>query len=889
MQPAARAIYRWLLVLFLPRTLREAHGHDMQMLFAEGIAEARKRGRVEFLRSAASGMMDVASRAPREYWLRSGPVHTQNKEHPVQSFLIDIRQAFRSFARNRGATTLVLATLTLAVAANIAVFTLLDGVFRRPFPFPQADRLVYMNERAPKWNLQYTNINFPDFAVWRDHAKAFESMALFDFANVNVGEAANAERLRSMRVTHDFASVLKVPLLLGRMFSPAEDMPDAPRVVVISAALWKNQFNSDSAVIGKTLRIDNAPHTIVGVFPPRANFPDEAALWLPLRGNPNAQGQNYSFDGIGRLKSGVTISQATQSVTDAHRTIWATRDTAHVVTPLVEPLRDHFVSDFRSAGAALGLSAALVLCIACANVAGTMLARSISRRNEIGIRVALGASGSRVVRQLLTESLALSAMAGVLGSILARIGIELIANNEAMKLPFWARPAIDSTGIIFSVAVVTVAAFLFGLAPALQLRKHVAASSGMAGARSAGSVPERRMLNALVITEVALAATLLICGGLLLKAYNGMRQVDPGFRTDGLATFRISLPSVNYPNAVSQLALYNRVITRLKALPGVDHVGAITCLPLACHNGNFLIAEGAPPPAPGVSDPVVNIRTATADYFSSMGIVLKSGRFFAENEGGSGRYQRVAVVNEQLVKQLWPDKDPIGRRFAFRGDRSINWITVVGVVKDVRHYGLVKPMIPGMYFSTTALDSTDDMGSFGFAVHSSGNADDLLPVIRKAVREVVPDVPLFDVRTMRDNLDRSMAQQRLTALSLAVFAAVALGLAMGGIYAVLSYVVGRRRREIAIRMAVGAQRGQVLQLVLRQGAMLTGIGLCIGVPLAIMGARGLSALLLDVSPGDPLTYTASVVLLACVGMLAAAIPALRASRLEPKMVLSDGA
>jgi putative ABC transport system permease protein len=574
------------------------------------------------------------------------------------------------------------------------------------------------------------------------------------------------------------------------------------------------------------------------------------------------------------------------SLADAQVPIWAARDTARVVTPLVEPLRERLVVDFKTAGTALGIAAALVLCIACANVAGTMLARSIARRHEIGIRVALGASGSRVVRLLFTESLLLSGMAGVIGCILARLALGQLAEIEGLTLPVWAQPKIGITAIAFSLSIVTLSAFVFGMAPALQLRKHMAAAHGAAASRTTSSIPERRMLSALVVSEIALATTLLICSALLFKAYTVIRHTNPGFRTEGVVTFRMSLPD-NYPNAVSQVALYNRVLDRLRALPRVDHVGGVTCLPLSCHNGNFFRAEHAPPSSSDAPNPVTNVRYATPGYFTTMGVVLKLGRMFREGEGHAGPQGRVAVINEQLARHLWPDADAIGKRFNFSGATSSNWITVVGVVRDVRHYGLVKPMIPGLYLSTTALDSTDNIRSLGFAVHAALDAEELLPLVRNAVREVAPDVPLFELQTMRAALDKSTAQQRLITLSLVVFAAIALCLSMGGIYAVLSYVVGRRRRELAIRMAVGAHSAQVLRLVLRQGLVLTSIGLVIGIPLAATGARGLSALLQGVSSADVPTYLMAITLLVAVAMLAAAIPALRASRLEPKSVLSE--
>jgi predicted permease len=516
-----------------------------------------------------------------------------------------------------------------------------------------------------------------------------------------------------------------------------------------------------------------------------------------------------------------------------------------------------------------------------------MIARSISRRREVGIRVALGASASRIVRQLLTESFVLASVAGVAGTVLAWFALSALISYAGVAIPPWAQPRLDAPAVAFAVLTIGAATLLFGLAPALQLRRHAAAQAGTASARAAGSVPERRMLNALVVTEVALAAVLLVSGGLLVRAYRSLHDVTPGFATEGVATFRVALARAAYPNGTEQLNLYSRLLDRLRAIPGVTAAGAITCLPLSCHSGNFYVAEGEAPLPPGVSDPVTLVRIATPGYFATMGIELTKGRFFTEGEGSSGRYGRVAVVNEEFAALHWPNADPIGKRIATRGDTSRNWMTVVGVVKDVRHYGLVEPMIPGIYVSITALDSTSDRRALGFAVRTNGDAGALLPAIRAAARQVDPELPLYEVGTTREALERSMTQQRLIATSLAVMSAVALALAIGGIYAVLSYVVGRRRREIAIRMALGAKQSAVLRLIMRQGFALSAIGLVIGVPLALAAARGISTILLGISPQDPKTYLVAITVVVLTGALAALIPAAHAARTDAKIVLRD--
>jgi predicted permease len=448
----------------------------------------------------------------------------------------------------------------------------------------------------------------------------------------------------------------------------------------------------------------------------------------------------------------------------------------------------------------------------------------------------------------------------------------------------------DSRTLLFAVLVIGVTAVVFGLVPALQSRKADPARSLVAGAastRASTGLPQRRMLDALVVIEVALALVLLASSGLLVRAYAHLRSTDPGFEPQGVTMFRIALPRSKYSNGIVQQQFYSRLTDRLAAVPGVTHVGIVTCLPFSCHLGNFLRAEGAPPPPRG-SNPVVLQRHASARYFETMGIRLVRGRFFGPDEARRSG-PRPTVVNEQLAKQLWPNvADPVGRRMSFEGDTSSGrWMTVVGVVKDVRHYGLVRPMIGGFYLSTSEIDSATSRSQFGVAMRSTGDVAAVAAAARAAVRQLDPELPLIDLRTATSAVDRSIASRRMIALAFGAFGAIALALALGGIYAVLSYVVGRRRQEIGIRMALGARRGQVIQLVVRQGLMLVGLGVVIGLPLALLATGNLATLLVDVSARDPLTYVGAVVLLAGTAIISALIPARRAAGVDPKTALGE--
>jgi putative ABC transport system permease protein len=804
-------------------------------------------------------------------------------------FFSDLRFAVRSFRRQAGATGLVLLTLGLAVAANTAVFALVDAVFFRPLAYPAASRLMDINEQAPKWNLEFVGVNYPDFVAWRKASRAFEDIALWSGESVNLSDGTSAERLDGQSVTYNLASVLGIKPVLGRTFTADEDVPKGPNVIMIGHGFWQTHFAGARDVVGKTLRVSSVPYTIVGVLPPNVMLDSPTSFWIPLRGDPNQVGESYSYEGVGRVRPGVTLEQARTDLLRAHESVWrAQHDTAHVVSPRVMPLRDRLVADYKTVGAALGVGVVLVLVIACANVAGAMLARSVFRRREIGIRIALGASSSRLTRQLLTEALLLASVAGIAGTVVGRLGLGLMLAGVETPPP-WLHLTIDGRAIAFSAIVVIVTTLLFGLAPMLQFRKQTSGGTlAPDGQRLTGSVPERRTLNGLVVVEIALAAVLLAAGALLVRAYRNLREVDPGFRPDGVASFRLSLPTAKYRDGLAQRRFYETLISRIQALPGVDHAGVVTCAPFTCHWGAFYAAEGATARPSNEQDPVVLTRLASSDYFATMGITLLRGRFYEAGEG-TPMGPRPVVINDLLARQLWPGvEDPTGKRFSYRGDTSKRDVmTVTGVVRDVKHYGLSQPMRPGLYMSLTAIDSANDFNRFAVVAHTRGDAAALMPTLRAVVRAMDPELPLFGVQTMRAAVERSMATRRAIALWLATFSAIALTLAVGGIYAVLSYVVGRRRHEIGIRMALGAQATQVLALVVRQGLRLVIVGLVFGLPAAYFATRLLTSLLVGVRPTDPMTYLLVVVVLGATGAVAAWIPARRAARVDPKLALSD--
>ncbi len=805
------------------------------------------------------------------------------------SVISDVRFAIRSFARQPGSTALVICTLALAVAANTAVFSLLDAIFLRPFPFPESSRLTYLNEKAPRWNLDYTGIDYRDYLTWRGRVHSFTGMAVWGPTNVNLASEGQAERLPAATVSYDLPDVLGIHPVIGRFFTVDEDRPKGPNVVAIGYDVWQTRFGGTRDVLGKTLRINSAAYQIIGVLPREAEWPDGAKLWLPLDEDPKSADHSYYLDGIARLKPDISIEAADKDLQEAHVPVWLATDKSRIVSPRIEPLRDRYVRDFRGLARALSLGAVLVVLIACANVAGALLARAVFRRREIAIRMALGAGVRRVARQLLTESIVLASVAGVLGAGAGALGLKAFLAMDTSFVPKWALASAGPRTMLFAAGIVIVMAVLFGLVPILQLRRHdVHATISAAVTRTTTAHRDRRLLDALVIVEVALAIVLLTGGGLLLRAYHALRNTDPGFQPAGIAMFRVSLPDAVYRNGTEQMSFYDALIDRLRARPGVDHVALITCPPLGCHWGNFYKAEGAPALRQDEQDPVTLTRYASPDYFATMGIRFVHGRPYADHEGTAQTGYRPVVINEQLARRLWPTvADPTGKRLESRGDTSSNWSTVVGVVHDVKHYGLGRDMIPGLYFPTTRIDSSSNFNTFAIVAHTKAEPSALFPEIRSAVRALDPELPVADLKTAETAIEDSFISAKTIALALSAFAAIALALAVGGIYSVLSYVVGRRRHEIGIRMALGAQRSRVLRLVVRQGLTLAAIGIVIGVPAALLSSRLLSTLLVGVTARDPLSYGAAILVLAATSAIAAFVPARRAAGVDPRVALND--
>jgi putative ABC transport system permease protein len=790
----------------------------------------------------------------------------------------DIRYAFRAFLRKPGFSAMVVGLLALGIAGNAAIFSIFNGLFLRPLPYLDPAALVDIDETAPRWNLEYTGVAYPNFHDWREHNRSFASMAAYDSSQANLSGEGDAERIEGALVTHDLGRTLGVNPLLGRDFLAAEDQPNGPKVAVIAEGMWTRRFGRDPNVLGRSVRLNNEPYTIVGVLPGDLLFPGRAELWVPLGADPNEM-RGWYLNSIARLKPGVTIDQARADLTQVHRNQIPRRQVNEITSPVLQPVRDRLLGQYRTVTTTLLIAVAVVLLIACVNVAGLMLVRGSARARELAIRTALGASRGRVVRQLLVDSVLLAAAGGALGVAAGYWLLEAMLRAIPQEQPVWVSFAMDWRFAAFCTLMTAGAALLFGLLPSVRASRVDLRGALQEAARSSGGRSRHRLLNGLVAGEVALAVMLLVTAGLLFQTFRQVMRVDPGFRAANVLTYSVSLPSSRYPKDEQRLRFYEELTARTKTIPGVIAAGAATAPPLSGHWGNFFEVEGARPLGPNEQDPVVLQTVATPGYLQAIGVTFASGRDFTTFDG-TPNGPRVALVNETFAKRYWPNGNPLGKRLRNRC-KECQWMEVVGVIRDTKHYGLDQSVRPNVIMPLAQMPRS---GLF-IVVRTAVPPESLVNPSRELLRQLDAELPMFDVRTMTERLERSLWVRRFSAWLIGSFAAVALLLAVAGIYGVVSYAVAQRTHEIGLRMALGAQPTDVLRQVLGRGMVLAGAGVAVGIVGALALSRMLQQLLFEVSPRDPLVYAAVVGALAVVALLANALPARRAASVDPMRAL----
>ena len=795
----------------------------------------------------------------------------------------DVRFATRMLFKQPIFSLTVLSLLAIGIAGTTAIFSVFNSLYLRPLPFEEPERLVNLDEKAPQWNLERTGIAYPDFHAWRERNQTLESIAVFREGTQQVSDESRAETLRGAAATHDLLKVLKVSPQLGRWFLPEEDKPNATAVAVLGHELWQRRFGGSPDVIGQTIRINAQPRTIVGVLPSGVDFPNRTEIWLPLALDQNNQG-GWFLSGVARLKPGMTATKAQEDLLRVHRGMIESRDVNKITSPTVYPLRDWYVGNFRDATTILLGAVGLVLLIACANIAGIMLARGSARMREMGIRTALGAQRSRIVRQLFTESLLLGSVGGFLGIVLGLQCLRgLVALMPPNQLPGWVRFDFDWRFLAFCLAASIGSAVLFGLWPAWSAsRVDVRAGLQDAGPRTSESAGRRRSLKILITAEVALAAVLLTAAGLLIQAFRKVERVDPGFRADSIFTYQVQLPA---SRPEQQRAFVEELVARHRELPGVRSAAVASGTPLGGHWGNFFEIEHAPVRRPGDPNPIILQRIVTPGYLEAMGMTLRSGRTFNDADGRS-EGTSVAIVNEMFAKLNWAGQDPIGKRLRYargpnREGKYPPWIPVVGVIADVKDYGLDQPSRPSVYLPYAQNGSS----FFAVVLRTSVNPSSLASAARGVLRRMDPDLAMTRETTMSERLSNSMWLRRTYSWLVAVFAGLAVVLVVSGLYGVISYTVTQRRRELAIRMALGAGQRRILGSVLKEALVMTSLGLVIGVACGWWSSRLFESLLFGVKATDPATYIAALTIAGGVALMASLLPAIRAARTEPMSAL----
>lgn len=796
----------------------------------------------------------------------------------MNTIISDFRYSIRMLFKHPIITVIAVVTLSLGMAGNTVIFSFFNAFFLRPMPFYQSYRLVDIDQTAPRWNLEYTGMAYPDFCAWREQNRSFEGMTVWQNISFSLSYSDTVERIDTTCVTHDMFSVLGIKPILGRAFSSEEDRPGGEKVVILTYNIWQRLFGQQD-VLGQTLLLNREPYTIIGILPQNQATLFGGELIVPLAENPEIR-KGWYLRGVGRLKPGVTMAMAQEDLDRIHQGLIEANKANENTSPRLTSMSVRYFGPVKPVLVILLGAVGVVLLIACGNVAALMLARGLARWRELGIRLSLGATSGRIIRLIGTESLLLSCLAGMLGLFVGYLGLHALLNSLADRPPQWVRFSFDIRIWLYAVSMVLVTA-AFGALPTCYtvIRGHLSRSLNITGQHSTAAPKKRHILHLLVVSEVALTLVLLVQAGLLVTTFRILQKQNPGFQPKGVLTYNIYLPESQYLQRDAKLAFFQDHIEQIRALPGVISASAAFPIPLSGHEGNFYDIENTPALKPGEPDPVVLQRVTCPDYFKTMDIQLLTGRTFTEQDGINEGSQAV-IVNETFANRFWPNQNPVGKRIRQRGNKT-PWMTVVGVARDVKHYGLETPMIPGVYVPFIQIVR----GQMTIVVHCKGDPLALVSSIRQVVRQSDPDLPVAGIQTMNEKLQLSLWLRRLYSGLIGIFSGVAMVMAMGGLYGVFSYVTNGRVREIGIRIAVGAHPKSVLWMILRQGLRLTLIGVAVGLIGAVVVVPLMRSILLGIHLIDLLTFAAVPVVLIGVAILACWIPARRAAKVDPMEAL----
>jgi predicted permease len=813
---------------------------------------------------------------------------TERKTNMIGDLRQDLRYGARMLLKNPGFTAIAVLALALGIGANTAIFSVVNTILLRPLPYKNPSQLVVIWENATHLGFPKNTPSPANFLDWQKQNTVFEGMGAFAERSFNLTGVGEPERLDGRRVSANLFDLLGVKPIVGRNFVPEEDKPGT-KVALLNESLWKRRFGGDPGVIGRALTLNGESYTVVGVLPNSVRLPAfgnwRDQVWVPLAfSSEEASNRGDHFlEVIGRMKAGVTLQKTKAEMETIAARLAQEYPRFNVrIGAVVNPLHEEIVGNMKPALLILLGAVAFVLLIACANVANLLLARAAVRHKEIALRLALGADRARLTKQLLVESVMLSLVGGFVGLLFAYAGLRLLSSFIPADVANADTISIDAKVLVFTLIVAVVTGLIFGLAPASQASHFNLNDTLKEGGRDSGAgVRGKRLRSTLVIAEVAISFILLIGAGLLINSFMHLRNLDPGFRADHLLALNVDLSEVKYPDNARRTAFFDEVLRRVQALPGVRSVAVAGNLPFTYNGDSMPIAvEGIPDPAPD-QWPDVIYRAVGAGYFNTMGISLVRGRDFSDQDTLDSTM--TVVVSEQTAKHYWPNDDPIGKRLKAGSTTSEGpWRTVIGVVKDVRQNDFIAEPKMQMYFTYRQLKS---LMPNALVVRAAVDPLSLATSVRNAIWAVDKDQTVANIDSMEHIVAGAVARQRFSMLLLAIFAGVALVLAAVGIYGVMSYSVAQQTREIGIRMALGAQRSDVLRMTIKQGLKLVGLGLVIGLVAAFVLTRVMASLLFGISATDPLTFlTISLVLLA-VAMLASYIPSLRAMRVDPMVAL----
>ena len=785
----------------------------------------------------------------------------------------DLRYALRQLARTPGFSVIAVVTLALGIGASSAIFSVVNGVLLRPMPYPDPGTLVRIYEIVPQYGqFSVAPANVID---WRHQATAFEHIAAYNGERSTYIDTNGPVMLMGSSVSWDLFALLRVAPAQGRTFRPEEDAPGKNNVIAISHGLWQRRFNGDPSILGRSISLNGVPVTIVGVMPAGFSFPwIEVEYWRPIAINPaNATRGGHFLNVIARRKAGVSMAQAQAEMkTIAERLAVQYPKNSANESAMVIDLHEETVGAIRPALLTLLAAVAVVILIACANVANLLLVRAAVREREIAVRTALGASRGRLVMQMLVESMVLSLAGGAFGLLLAYLAIPAIQSLSGGSIPRVTDVSIDQRVLFFAIAISILTGVLFGLAPAWQAARTSTGAALKEGGRSSTSSGGRWVRSTLLVGEVALSIVLLVGAVLLVRSFAKLTNVDPGFKPERVLAFRVALPNAQYADT-QRIVFYDTLLEKLAAIPGVTGSGMVQSLPM---RGDYVLSfgvQGRPDPKPG-EEPSANYRSISPGYFATLGIPLRRGRLVSDRD--LENRAPVAVVDEAFVARHFPDEEPIGRRISIGNGSKLPY-EIVGVVGDVHYGGLDSKATATMY----APYKQDTFGTMWVLVATDGDPSLLSGPSRQALLDVDRTLPAFSMATLSSVVSDSVAQRRFSMLLLSTFALVALFLAAVGLYGVVAYGVSQRTQEIGVRMAIGAQQTDVLRMILGGGMKLSLIGLAIGLAAALMLAEFVTTMLFGVEPFDPASYVATAAVLLAVSLLACYVPARRATEVDP--------